>query len=302
MCHLTIAICTADRPRLLGDLLAALAAATPGTWAREVVVADNGSHGDTASVIAAHDSPALPLRRVAAPPYNIARARNAALAAATGELVLWLDDDQLVGPGFFIDLERAWRHRPAWSDGLRLTFAPRFEGVVPALVRAWFTPEAQPEGAPANRRSFSTNGLLAPRVGSLAVRGPTPEGPFDPWFGTRGGEDTDFFLRASAAGLRFSTTRLAAVEERVTPERARVGYMARTAFRIGFTDTVISRRERGWLRLTAEAAVRAAFDATLAPLAVGDKDALQLRALSVCRQAGKLWALAGGDFEHYRRG
>jgi len=299
---LSIAICTADRPALLADLLASLAAATPGAWPREVVVADNGAGEDSARVIAAADTPAMPVLRVIAPRHNIARARNVALAAATGELVLWLDDDQLVGPGFFLDLERAWAHRPSWADGLRLPFEPRFEGPVPALVRAWFTPAPLPEGAPATRRSFSTNGLLAPRLRSLAVPGPTPEGPFDPWFGTRGGEDTDFFLRASAMGLRFAVTRLAAVVERVSPERARLAYMARAAFRIGFTDTVLSRRERGFWSLAAEAALRALADAALAPLAVADRDALALRALSVCRQAGKAWALAGRDYEHYRRG
>jgi len=297
---LTITICTADRPAELADLLDAIAAARAGTWPRDVVVVDNGRAPATVEVVRARTRDALPMRVVAAPPFNIARARNVALAAATGELVLWLDDDQLVGPSFFEDLERAWRHRPAWSQGLRLPFEPRFEGPVSDLVRAWFTPPLWPEGAPADRRAFSTNGLLAPRAASLAVPGATPEGPFDPWFGTRGGEDTDFLLRAFAAGLRFSTTRLARVVERVPPRRANVRYMARAAFRIGFTDTTLSRRVRSPASLLAEAGLRAAADLALAPLALGDPDALRLRALSLCRQAGKLWALAGRDYEHYR--
>lgn len=300
MTALTITICTADRPDELADLLDAIAAAPPGPWVRDVVVADNGRDAATAEVIARRATPALPIRRVAAPPYNIARARNAALAAATGELVLWLDDDQLVGPTFFDDLARAWRHRPAWSDGLRLAFEPRFEGRVSELVHAWFTPPPTAEGAPAERRSFSTNGLLAPRAASLAVPSRVGEGPFDPWFGTRGGEDTDFFMRATAAGLRFSTTRLARVIERVPATRANLRYMARAAFRIGFTDTVLSRRERPAVALLAEAGLRAAADVALAPLALGATDALWSRGLSLCRQVGKLWALAGLDYQHYR--
>ncbi|MCC6622456.1 MAG: glycosyltransferase family 2 protein [Deltaproteobacteria bacterium] len=308
MPSLTITICTASRPAALSDLLAALARARPGAWPRDVVVADNGRDPETAAVIARASTDALPVRRIAAPLHNIARARNAALAAATGELVLWLDDDQLVGPTFFEDLERAWAHRPAWSHGLRLPSAPRFEAPVsgpvpapiPAVVRAWFAPRYVHEGARVERRAFSTNGLLAPRAASLAVPSPTPEGPFDPWFGTRGGEDTDFFLRATASGLRFSTTRLATVIERVPPARANLRYMAQASFRVGFTDATLSRRTRHPLALVAEVGLRAALDLALAPLAARDPDALAEYALSLCRQAGKLWALAGRDYQHYR--
>ncbi|MFO0745278.1 MAG: glycosyltransferase [Myxococcota bacterium] len=299
--ELTIAICTADRPELCADLLDALRAAPAAAWSREVVVVDNGRERSADAVVAVRAAcPELPVRRVAGPPRNIASARNVALAEARGELVLWLDDDQLVGPGFFADLERAWRARPAWSAGLRLAVTPVIDGPADRAMRAFFTPRLGQEGARVRRAMFSTNGFLVRRAALAGCAGPTPDGPFDPWFGTRGAEDTDVFLRAEAAGLRFSCTRLATASERILPERARATYMLRRAFRIGFTDTVIDMRRLSRARVVVDVIAHLGADCVALPCALASHDQRVARGLSLSRAAGKLWALAGRDYQHYR--
>lgn len=302
---LTIAICTADRPALCADLLASLAAAAAGRWSRAVVVVDNGRDRPVDdALLALHARPDLPIARLTAPTRNIARARNAALRAAASPLVLWLDDDQLVAPGFFHDLERAWAHRPAGSDGLRLAVRPAFDDAVSPTTRAFFTPPLGPEGAVIDARTFATNGLLVRRDALLrapppASPGASGEHPFDPWFGTRGGEDTELFRRASP-GLRVTSTHLAAVVERVPRARARPPYMRRRAFRVGFTDTVLELRSAPPPAVLTRAALALARGVARLPSALGDADSRLAWQLDLARQLGKAWALLGRDLEHYR--
>jgi len=286
---LTIAVCTADRPDALSRLLADLGRAEAGTWSREVLVVDNGA-----------TPVAVDARVVTSPRGNIARARNVALAEARGRLLLWLDDDQRVGPGFFTELERAWRHRPAWSSGVRLAVKPTFEGPHDARMETFFAPLVGLEGALVWRETFATNGLLVERDALRSVPGPTPEGPFDAWFGTRGAEDTDLFMRASDAGLRFSSTRLVWIAEVIPDHRATRAYMARHAFRIGFTDTLLDLRRLSLAAVVKDLAAHLVFEATFLPTSMPTPNGRMRRGLSLMRQAGKVWALIGRDYQHYR--
>jgi len=286
---LTIAICTADRPDALSRLLGDLARAEAGTWSREVLVVDNGATAVHADV-----------RVVTSPRHNIARARNLALAEARGRLLLWLDDDQRVSPSFFVELERAWRHRPTWSAGVRVAVRPAFDGPVDARMARFFAPLVGDEGALVWRATFATNGFLVERDVLRALPGPSDEGPFDAWFGTRGAEDTDLFMRASDAGLRFTSTRLVWVDEVIPASRARLVYMMRHAFRIGFTDTIIDLARASRSAVVMDLCAHLAFEATFFPVSMRTPNGRMHRGLSLVRQAGKLWALVGRDYEHYR--
>ena len=91
----TVAICTWNRAALLDQTLArmrALSIPTGTEW--ELLVVNNNCTDHTDSVIAKHTG-ALPIRRIAEPTPGLSFARNAALAAAKGEHLLWTDDDVL---------------------------------------------------------------------------------------------------------------------------------------------------------------------------------------------------------------
>ena len=108
---LSIAICTKDRAARLRRLLDSLNRLIPEqTFAKtEVIVVDNGStdsdtHASVAQFPATH--------YVFEPRVGLNFARNAALAAAAGDLIAYLDDDVVVDRGWLTGLAKAWRSCP----------------------------------------------------------------------------------------------------------------------------------------------------------------------------------------------
>ncbi|WP_162242933.1 glycosyltransferase [Sphingomonas sp. Leaf412] len=89
---MTIAIATYDQAHFLADALrSAMAQDRP---ADEIIVVDDGSHDDPASVV--RDFPGVVLIRQEN--QGLAAARNTALAAAAGDAILFLDADDLLLP------------------------------------------------------------------------------------------------------------------------------------------------------------------------------------------------------------
>ncbi len=109
--RLSVAICTKDRAARLARLLGALERLVPDQMFAdiEVVVVDNASvNSDTRDVVAQFPR----IHYVFEPKVGLNFARNAALAAATGDLVAYLDDDVVVDRGWLAGLADAWRSCP----------------------------------------------------------------------------------------------------------------------------------------------------------------------------------------------
>ena len=109
--RLSIAICTKDRAARLGRLLDALNRLAPEpTFAEiEVIVVDNASvDAETRDVVARFPS----ICYIFEPKTGLNFARNAALTAAKGDLVAYLDDDVVVDRGWLAGLAEAWRSCP----------------------------------------------------------------------------------------------------------------------------------------------------------------------------------------------
>jgi len=129
----SICICTYNRERLLRQTLSRLERLViPDGIRLEVVIVDNNSSDGTARVIqqASND---LPVSTVKELKPGIASARNAAVALAQGELLLWIDDDVLVEPDWVERYVCAARTHPeiAFFGG---PVRPHFEGRPPAWV------------------------------------------------------------------------------------------------------------------------------------------------------------------------
>ncbi len=109
--RITVAVCTKDRPELLARCLAsvrtALSEAGPEVVGDLVVVDNASSDQRTRSV--AIDAGAICVR-ADVPGLDIAR--NAAVAAATGEVVAFIDDDVVVDGSWARTLARAFASRP----------------------------------------------------------------------------------------------------------------------------------------------------------------------------------------------
>lgn len=111
MLDVTVAVCTWNRARLLDQTLQKMRSLdVPPTARWELLVVNNNCTDDTDAVIARHAG-ALPLRRLLEPKQGHCNARNCAIDAARGELVIWTDDDVLVHPNWvraYLEAAQRW--------------------------------------------------------------------------------------------------------------------------------------------------------------------------------------------------
>lgn len=102
----------------------------------ELLVINNNSTDNTDEVIASF-SQLLPIVRIFEASPGLSHARNAAVARASGEYIVWTDDDVFVDEGWLSAYIRAFQAYPHASI-FGGPIAPCFEGSPPAwLMRAW---------------------------------------------------------------------------------------------------------------------------------------------------------------------
>jgi GT2 family glycosyltransferase len=176
---LSVVIATRDRAGLLGGALASLRAQT-GAPEFEIVVVDNASSDDTAAVARAAGATV-----VFEPEPNRGRARNAGVAAARGELLLFVDDDVVVPPFFVAAHARAHAAaaEPHVVSGPIVNVPSADERPVPTWVHA-------------SNAFFCTCNVSLRKADFDAVGG------FDPAFDRYGWEDTELGVRLRNAGVK----------------------------------------------------------------------------------------------------
>ena len=244
----SIIVATYNRAALLDECLAHLAKQhyLPGD---EVLVVDNGSTDDTPQVVTSHTSSfPVPLKLMHEPRPGKSKAIAAALAAATGELVAFTDDDVLVDEGWLGAL------RGAMGDGTAALVggpvAARWEGRPPSWMTLddpryaarFSTPLAIANYGPTPMELGDRTAMGA----NLAVRRDVFEhlGGFAPHLGKlRGtlmsGEDDDLCRRVQALGLKTLYCPTALVHHWVPASRARLRYYLPWFFWWGITHAAI---------------------------------------------------------------
>ncbi|MGF1480785.1 MAG: hormogonium polysaccharide biosynthesis glycosyltransferase HpsE [Cyanophyceae cyanobacterium] len=123
MIDFTVAICTYNGEARLPRVLNRLVQQTHIDFSWEVIVVDNNSSDSTAKVIQQYQSTwsICPLRSYFEPQQGLAFARRCAMKHARGELVGFLDDDNLPAPGWVSAAYRFGRiHPQAGAYGSRL--------------------------------------------------------------------------------------------------------------------------------------------------------------------------------------
>ncbi len=171
MTQVTVAICTWNRAPLLRSALESLRAHEVPEGVRfELLVVDNGSSDETSEVLR-ENAGALPLRVVCEPEPGLSRARNRAIAEARGELLIWIDDDVQVEPGWLAAYLDASRRHPdaSFFGGAAL---PWFEQPPPAwiaeswteLADVWAIRLLPEEPAPIDRRRLPVGANFAIRT------------------------------------------------------------------------------------------------------------------------------------------
>ncbi len=195
----------------------------------EVVIVDNSPEACAQETVRAlGQTLAKPLVYVHEPAPGVANARNAGVAAASGDLVAFLDDDEEASPVWLSALLET-RSKFAAS----VVFGP-IEAVVPPTVRRhrdYFQKFFSRVGAATDiwlDHPFGCGNSLMVRADAL--RGPKP---FDPGYNEIGGEDDWLFQELAARGIRFAWAAGAVCLEHVPESRARLSYTLRRAFAYG---------------------------------------------------------------------
>ena len=107
-------VCAYNAADTIDDCLSSLATLTYPSF--EVIVVNDGSTDATASIARQHASRHPGVRVIDVPKGGLSAARNAGLAAATGEIVAYTDADVRVDPDWLtylvqplLDVRRGWR-------------------------------------------------------------------------------------------------------------------------------------------------------------------------------------------------
>ena len=171
----SVVVPTRNRSRLLRQTLRSVLAQPVDL---EVVVVDEGSTDDTGEVLEALDDPRVGVVRHETP-LGLSHARNAGIRATRGEVVGFVDDDDLWLPEKLVrQLEAMREHGRAWAVGGSLTFSagPRLERVdLPAaaedIVASLPYSDTVPGGGSsviATRALLETVGGFDPRIPAVA--------------------------------------------------------------------------------------------------------------------------------------
>ncbi|MGH7646757.1 MAG: glycosyltransferase family 2 protein [Gemmatimonadaceae bacterium] len=193
----SLIVCTRNRREALARLLESLEhLVVPREMRWELIVVDNGSTDGTPALLASPPG-TLPVRTVREPVPGLSRARNAGLASAAGDLLLFTDDDCLPDPHWLAVVRDEFARAPAL-------------GMLGGRVEL-FDERDQPTTTRTSRErgqvstAFNLDAIIgcnmAFRRSALATIG-----PFDVALGSGtgagAGEDVDFVYRALRAGLR----------------------------------------------------------------------------------------------------
>ena len=223
--QISVCVCTYRRPRQLEHLLQCLnQQATGDLFSFSIVVVDNDACQSARSSVdlwAGRSSVRIMYR--VEPQQNIALARNASVAMATGSLVAFVDDDEEPADDWLRKLYEVLIKYGA--DGVIGPVLPRFEESAPS----WAV-----KGGVFRRAAFATGEVLpwtAAGIGNALIKREVLldlDGPFRPQFGA-GGEDRDLLRRAISRGRVFVWSANAVCHESVPPERTRVRFQLRRA-------------------------------------------------------------------------
>jgi glycosyltransferase involved in cell wall biosynthesis len=182
--RLSVVIATKDRAFYLERALASLEAQI-GAPSFEVVVADNGSSDDTKGVAERQSARgSYPVQYVYEAQPNRGKARNRGIEAASGYLLLFVDDDVQLPPGFLAAHEAAHSTTNLVVNG-------------PIINVASYEERPKPAFANYSRAFLCTCNVSVPRHAIDAVGG------FDEAFHLYGWEDTELGVRLREAGMRW---------------------------------------------------------------------------------------------------
>jgi glycosyltransferase involved in cell wall biosynthesis len=245
----SVVVCTRDRQRALEECLGHLADQVAVAGGYEIVVVDNGSSDGTGEWLGrwVAEGPAR-RRTVFEPVPGLSRARNRGIEAATGDVVLFIDDDASAPRGWVAAHLAAYDRDPgvvAAGGPVALTWPAGRPAWLGPVLEHWFSaldfgdepiPWPRPHGPYGTNMSIRRPELLA-------------AGGFSPALGRRGrsllsSEERDLFARIAGHG-RIAYEPAALVLHRVLPDRISRRWVLRRGWAQGRSNARFRALHRG---------------------------------------------------------
>lgn len=237
--HISVCVPTYRRPLLLCSCLHGLKAQDAKDFSYSIVVADNDVLQSARDIVEdARRQSSIEIFYCVDAIANISRARNKALKHARGDLIAFIDDDEVPHRRWLAGLYATYVQCAV--DGVLGPVAPDYEGTPPRwLVESRLCERISlPTGTPLTKvRDMRTGNLLFARAIVLS-----DEAPFDLRYGRTGGEDTAFFRQKLEEGRRFVWCEEAVVFETVPRQRQTLRYFVRRAVLLGATAATREKR------------------------------------------------------------
>jgi glycosyltransferase involved in cell wall biosynthesis len=246
----SVIVCTYNRSASLRETLEALRQQRVDGFQHEVVVVDNNSQDDTRSVVEAL-VPAFEgrLRYVFESKQGQSPARNTGLREARGRLIAFTDDDVLPDPGWLAALRSAISSFQA--DCAFGKVLPRYLAPPPPWLGPYFLSRLAviDRGNEARLVTSSRDQFACANV-AMTRQAVNKVGAFNPSLGDQGRrlggeEDTDYFNRMLALGLRVVYMPEALVHHAVGADRMTPGYFRRWHYGHGLAQARILSTDRG---------------------------------------------------------
>lgn len=208
---ISICVATYKRPEGLRNLVESIEAQElPSNVDVEVVIVDNDPPSAEAAVTALATASRFPILYLTQPEPNISLTRNVGVAAASGDHIWFVDDDEVAEPTCLARLVSAMNDFDA--DVVYGPVLPVFETPLADWLRPLFDRPISPTGTAS--KAHRTGNTLVRRSALDLV-----EGPFDAGYGVTGGSDTMLFRLLEAKGLSLIDSADANVSETVPADR-----------------------------------------------------------------------------------
>jgi succinoglycan biosynthesis protein ExoM len=225
---ISICVCTFKRPEYLNALLEALSRQrTDGKFSYSIMVVDNDANqSGRQTVECLSRGHATQVQYAVEPEQSIALARNRTVANASGDLVAFIDDDEVPPDDWLLKMFQTLEAYKV--DGVLGPVEPRFTTQPPKwMLKCGAFDRPNGAGFETGRRlhwrQTGTGNVLLRRAALTEV-----DGPFRAQFGS-GGEDIDFFRRSMEQGRVYVWCEEALVHETVPIERTRLKFQLKRA-------------------------------------------------------------------------
>jgi glycosyltransferase involved in cell wall biosynthesis len=239
----SVVVCTYNRCASLGETLEALSTQqVPAGFLWELIVVDNNSRDSTKTTVERFQAsqPSLRVRYLFESQQGLSHARNRGISAATGEFVVFTDDDVLPAPDWLTTLVGGMRKfnaaaaggyiEPLWQAKPPTWLTERFYGFLALRTDTDGPKEARveedmPFGASLGfaRSIFAKVGLFDPRLGRKGNL-------------LAGGEEIDVLMRVVNQGERVMYFPQARVRHKVEAFRLNKRYFRRWRYQCSLNE------------------------------------------------------------------